>query len=197
MGSVQALNLGIRSALFLLAKWFLHVDYTSISCLEERAEVMETSEKPPGKLGYNPWPLTAEEASGHYNLMLILCKASFSPSSSVAEKWFVNLCSTLHCDALSGLCHASADLRLVPAPRGLFSHQTCGSAVLREVRAAATWRLPRRGQRCTNVSSNSEELKLSETLCGSYMLAAEPALVWFPGEAVSSHQQNMQQFSQS
>lgn len=86
---------------------------------------------PPGKLGYNPWPLTAEEASGHYNLMLILCKASFSPSSSVTEKWFVSLCSTLHCDALSGLFHASANLRLVPAPHGLFSHQTCGSTVLR------------------------------------------------------------------
>lgn len=69
---------------------------------------------------------------------------------------------TLCCAARSGLSHASAHLRLVPALRGLFSHQTCCSAVLREVWAAATCRLPRRRQLCANVSSNSEELKLAD-----------------------------------
>lgn len=118
----------------------------------------------------------------------------------LSDKWFVSLCSTLRRAALSGLFHASADLKLLPAPHGLFNHQISGSTVLREVQAAATWRLPWRRQVCANVSSNSEELKLAnrdllwERGAGS---RAGTGHVWFPPEAVSSRQQNMQRFSQS
>jgi len=88
------------------------------------------------------------------------------------EQW-TSLCNTLCHAALSALFHASADLKLLCAPHGLFNHQICGSTGLWEVQAAATWRLLWRRQVCANASSNSEELKLAETFCGSGMLAAE------------------------
>lgn len=118
----------------------------------------------------------------------------------LTDKWFMSLCSTLHRAALSGLFRASADLKLLCAPRGLFNHQICGSAVPREVQAAVTWRFLWRRQVCANVSSNSEELKLGkrdllwERCAGS---RAGTGRVRFPPEAVSSCQWNMQRFSQS
>lgn len=48
----------------------------------------------------------------------------------LSDKWVVSLCSTLCCAAFSGLFPASADLKLLHAPCGLFNHQICGSAVL-------------------------------------------------------------------
>lgn len=118
----------------------------------------------------------------------------------LSDKWFVSLCSTLCHAALSGLFHASADLKLLRAPRGLFNHQIWGSTVLQEIQAGVTWRPPWRRQVCANARSNSEELKLAnrdllwERCAGS---RASTGRMRFPPEAVSNHQQNMQRFSQS